>query len=269
MSTIYDRVYIIITNNCNLKCNFCYLNNGNGKIKSSSFGKFVEFIKNKKQIKHFVLIGGEPLLNKTNLKMFIRLIKKYQRESEIILTTNGYYLDNDIFNFLIKNKVTIQVTVYNRNVVDLLMNLKIDIKKIFFHITIDSNIKNNEEIINLFNLLKLRFWISIDRRINVDISDFLISMFINGKISLSNLRDYSVPGKKCKAIYGNQIVLNGDNIFDGCLNLISYNIKKEISKECIQCDSIFCDACVCNGIHPYKNIICAIYKKIDFFLKHY
>lgn len=269
MSIIYNRVYVIVTQKCNFSCNFCYVYHGIKEIKTTSLITLLKLLKSKEiKIKQFVLIGGEPLNSVTNLKMFVRLIKKYRKKTEITITTNGYFLNKHVYNFLIKNKITIQVTIYYKELIETFIKRGLNLNKIFFHITLDKNIKNNYEILNIFNALNLRFWVSVDRRLDTDISDFFIEMLILGKITKSNLRDYTVSGKKCYALYGNQRVVNGYNIIDGCLNLISYDLIKQIDSNCINCDSIYCDACKCVGIHPNKQLICTFFKKIDYFFKN-
>lgn len=262
-----DRLYIVVTNNCNLRCTFCYVYNGNTKIKNFNFSKLKNLLKQKIKIKQFVLIGGEPLLNSSNIKSLIRHIRHYYKKSEIIITTNGLRLEKSIFDFLIKSKVIIQVTIYSISTFYHLLEKNIDISKIFFHITITKDLITNEKILNIFKIYEVNFWFSIDRRIDIDISDFLISNIIKGNIKINNFRSTISAGKYCNGIYGIQYVLNGNNLENKCLNLISYNLNKTISKSCINCNNLFCDACICEGIHLHREIICTIFKKIELYYK--
>lgn len=103
------------TNNCNMKCDYCY--EGEKGIFSLSIKdyKYVEeFICRAKEISgedsiYIKFFGGEPLLNFKFIEYFVENFK----ESDVIysITTNGTLLTGEILDFLIDKNIEISVSV--------------------------------------------------------------------------------------------------------------------------------------------------------------
>lgn len=90
-------VYLMMTNRCNFRCNFCSFgcdkeNSIDGKSSdfSMDYTKIKELLQRIKPQK-IIFTGGEPLLNQEIIR-YMKIAKKYTN-SKVILQTNGYYLN--------------------------------------------------------------------------------------------------------------------------------------------------------------------------------
>jgi len=106
---------ILVTEDCNLNCKYCYEGNNKQKsyMNSETADKVVDFILNElkknPEDKHplqIVFHGGEPLLNFDIIKYLDKSISKLIIDRQIIydMTTNGTIFNDEIKNF-IKEKV--------------------------------------------------------------------------------------------------------------------------------------------------------------------
>ncbi|MEG2895515.1 MAG: radical SAM protein, partial [Niameybacter sp.] len=110
---------IVLTEDCNLRCKYCYEDRTHETISTSVQENIVKFIKkniSKYRGLHISWYGGEPLL-KVNVieQMSEKIIDICSREGKIYsssITTNAYLLNLEIFNRLLKSKVTYyQITI--------------------------------------------------------------------------------------------------------------------------------------------------------------
>ena len=82
----YNKIYIEITNNCNLSCSFCSKNNRRKRFLTiEEFTQILEKIHNRTDI-IYLHVTGEPLLHPKLIEM-IHLADKYHLK--VNLTTNG------------------------------------------------------------------------------------------------------------------------------------------------------------------------------------
>lgn len=95
---LVNTAYIFVTNNCNLRCEFCSMRSNNEKIEKvnlawSEIGE--NLIKQLKKLKprKIIISGGEPLL----LKELPEILAKIKKEigSKVILQTNGRLLNRN------------------------------------------------------------------------------------------------------------------------------------------------------------------------------
>ena len=86
---MYKKVYVEITNNCNLKCDFCTLNKRENKfISEDEFKTILDKLKGHTKYLYLHVLG-EPLLHpKAN-----DLINMASKDYNINITTNGYLID--------------------------------------------------------------------------------------------------------------------------------------------------------------------------------
>jgi len=104
------KIYLEITDECNLNCITCYRSNWTDTFFNMSteiFEKFLKQIEDCPDLKTIVIGGiGEPLYFK-NINNIIEKLKKY----EIILTTNGTILDKTLLNTLTSyvNKIVFSI----------------------------------------------------------------------------------------------------------------------------------------------------------------
>lgn len=103
----FKRVYIEITNICNLNCSFC-LNNKRPK-KEISLSEFETILKKIDKYTDYIYlhVKGEPLLH-SNLEGILTLAEKYKKHVNI--TTNGTLLKKNI-DILRKSKALRQINI--------------------------------------------------------------------------------------------------------------------------------------------------------------
>ena len=123
----FNRIYIEITNICNLNCKFCpSLNRKQESMSSSNFEKII--LKIKDYTNHIYLhVKGEPLIHK-DLDKILKIANKYNLNVNI--TTNGRLLESklDIIN---NNKVRqINISLHSFDNVDEIYKLLDVIDKI-------------------------------------------------------------------------------------------------------------------------------------------
>ncbi len=124
----YELVYsknileltIIPTDACNFKCRYCYQEERvNHVMTVDTADRILKYIKKNCRFYrgiHINWFGGEPLLEKEFVIWFMKEIEKICRDAKVPLTgsmsTNGYLLDTECFQDLIKCKVVyFQITV--------------------------------------------------------------------------------------------------------------------------------------------------------------
>lgn len=117
-----DILYLILTQNCNLSCSYCFLNNNpnhtltynqmNYKIAKESIDKFSTYLKNNSiEESTIVFYGGEPLLNKTCFTDSVNYIRKNIDNCNISIITNGTLIDNEIASFIKDNNVIVGLSI--------------------------------------------------------------------------------------------------------------------------------------------------------------
>ena len=107
------RLYVNITNKCNVECPFCCMYSNPSNKRFMSFDTFKGIIDETKESFELQLEGGEPLLNK-NLFLFLEYAVSTNRCKKIILLTNGILLEeymNRLIDFSSWNKILLEIKV--------------------------------------------------------------------------------------------------------------------------------------------------------------
>lgn len=158
-------LYIIMTNNCNLKCKFCSY--GCDTIQNVydledftlDYKKFKTFISNINPRK-VIFTGGEPLLN-SNIYHYIKLTKLYTN-ALVVLQTNGYFLDkidNKIFTLI--DWVELSTSHYKIEKLKRILNILDENKvKTYATFVFNDNYKKLIEIIDLCTSMKVELKIN-------------------------------------------------------------------------------------------------------------
>lgn len=149
------RIYLEITNSCNLNCKFCTNKKGTNFL---SLDKFKEYIPQIKEYTNYIYLHvlGEPLLHK-DINSFLDILDEYNMNLQLV--TNGLLLDKhlDILNHKCLRKLSISIHSINN------LNINDDYFK-----TIDYIIENNND-----KYIELRFYDydNLDNRIKSYLND--------------------------------------------------------------------------------------------------
>lgn len=113
-----NRITLHVSNDCNLRCKYCYAQGGNYGISRSfmteqTAEQFVDFcVKEFDVVDRIVFFGGEPLLNPGVIDLICTKFKQYRINKIIpytplfILVTNGTIISNEILK-LIKDHIDV------------------------------------------------------------------------------------------------------------------------------------------------------------------
>lgn len=96
-----EKLYIELTNRCNLKCAHCYNDSNNGICFDLPFDNITDMLEYAKEckLKSIALSGGEALLYPHISDVFE---KCKELELDVLLLTNGTYFENEkYFNILL------------------------------------------------------------------------------------------------------------------------------------------------------------------------
>lgn len=111
---------IYLTDDCNMKCNYCYEGNEKNKsvLSEDKLKTVLQYIIDNNPVNDpidLVFLGGEPLLNPKMMVKAIEIINsKYADCKDLFhysITTNGTLLTRDIIDFLIENSFQISISV--------------------------------------------------------------------------------------------------------------------------------------------------------------
>lgn len=111
---------IWVTNNCNMKCDYCYeKNKSNLNMDASYINSIIDFIDKvypqSDSPNLFVkFFGGEPLLNFTFIKEFIKIMDNSKGKYGIVrysMTTNGTLLTHEIIDYLKMHQIECSISI--------------------------------------------------------------------------------------------------------------------------------------------------------------
>lgn len=168
----FKKVYVEITNICNLSCNFCPKTSRKLKfMEREAFEKIIKSIKPYTDHVYFHLMG-EPFLNK-NLETFLNICEEY--DLKVNITTNGTLI-NEVKDILLKSKALRQVNFS-------LHSFEANDKNIDFNHYIENIINfvkeanESTEVICTFRLWNLDMKYKASNDMNVDILTLLEEKF--------------------------------------------------------------------------------------------
>ena len=188
----FKKVYIEITNICNLNCSFCIKDNR--MKKEMSIDEFETVLKKIDKYTHYIYlhVKGEPLIH-NKLDEILSLTSKYNKYVNI--TTNGV---------LLKNKINI-LKKYN-NIRQINISLHSENDKINY---IEDILDAVDDLKNIF--IVYRFWTLKDNKLDNKMLEYLNK--IKEKYNINNeLYNEIINGNNLKII--NNIYINKDKEFE-------------------------------------------------------
>ncbi len=219
----FKKIYLEITNNCNLNCDFCIKNSRKNKF--LSFDEFKIIIKNINNYTNYLYfhILGEPLLH-PNLNEFIDYAK--DNNMKVNITTNGYLINK------IKTKNVRQLNIslhsfnnkYNKGIDEYLSDIfkKVDEIKENTYVSYRLWLKNN----NIKNILdrinkKYKINLSVDnlkKKTNI-VLEKNVFLSINKEFIWPDLKnDYYSNEGACYALKDHIGILVDGSVIPCCLD---------------------------------------------------
>lgn len=151
---MYKKIYLEITNNCNLNCDFCIKNKRKNKFMSfDEFKEILNKLENYTKYLYFHILG-EPLIH-PNINEFINYASN---NFKINITTNGYLIDRIKDNKNIRqlnislhsfdDKYNVSLEDYMNKIFNIVDNIK-EYTYVSYRFWLKN--KNSEKILNMIN----------------------------------------------------------------------------------------------------------------------
>jgi len=112
-------VYFLLTSVCNFKCKYCFVESRIEKHDNAFMTKEIaekglqlltKNLENPDDEVSVVFYGGEPFLNFEVMKYVVKRAKELNINAKYVIVSNGSVINEDVINFLKKNKVEIGIS---------------------------------------------------------------------------------------------------------------------------------------------------------------
>ena len=259
---MYKKVYVEITNSCNLKCHFCLGNKREIKyMKEEEFRLILNKLKGYTNYLYFHILG-EPLLH-PNINEFINLA--HEQGYKINLTTNGYFIDKvkDSVNI---RQINISLHSYDENgqislesyLTNIFSSCDILAKKTYINYRLWVNTKYKEQIIDFLEKKyqkKINGHTKLKENIFIDFDNEFIWPNLSRNLNITQGKCYAlkdhlgilVDGTVVPCCLDGEGIIKLGNIFQDNLEDIinrdkyqnmmqSFAQNKRIEKLCQNCD---------------------------------
>ena len=215
------KIYLEITNGCNLNCDFCIKNKRKLKyLDMDEYKYIIDKIKDyTKEIYMHVL--GEPLLHK-DINSFIDYA--YSKGLMVNITTNGYLIDRltsknihrlNISLHSYNSKYKVDLNAYLDNIFKVIDNIR---NKTFITLRLWVNNKNNDDILNYINKRYNKSIDKLDDNSKIKItSNLIIDTFYEFIWPDLNNNYYSEIGT-CKGLIDHIGILSDGTVIPCCLD---------------------------------------------------
>lgn len=213
----FKKIYIEITNCCNLNCEFCVkTNRGKRSLSKEEFVNILDKIKPFTKYLYFHVLG-EPLLH-PNINEFIEIASK---DFFVNITTNGYLINNLRTNKIRQINISLHSfnEKYNKNIDEYLNDLyKFAIsncKNTYINFRLWATTEYKDTIINF---LEDKFQTKIIIGSNNKLSDNIFLNFNNEFIWPDNAKEEVDTNKPCYALIDHIAILSNGLITACCLD---------------------------------------------------
>lgn len=239
-TSYFSHVALILNNNCNLGCEYCYANQGDfdnaGKVMSFDIAKkaidqiFQNVERNNGNKVGITFFGGEPLLQFELIKeivAYVKIINKKGYHIAYSIVTNGTLFNDDVIEFLEYNNFIVTISLDGtKEAHDRMRKFKDgrgsfdtiaeNIRKYRNQITFKGRLTVNNHNTNVFD--------SVCQIKNLGINNIIIGVDTN--ISDSNFSIFMKSYKKLMENYFND--LKNANFY--CIENITFNLVKIITR---------------------------------------
>ena len=254
---MYKKVYVEITNNCNLNCDFCIHNERQKKFMNiDEFKTVLEKLKNHTKYLYLHVLG-EPLIH-PNINEFINIASS---SFNVNLTTNGYLIKRIKENKNIR-QINISLHSSQKNIEKYLENIfeVTDILKKYTYINYRLWTGKNDEIIKLLEKkynVKIKESMKLEENVFIDFDEEFIWPDLNNNICKTSGKCYALKDHVGILVDGTVIPccldgngnINLGNVFennlddiitsDRCQNMINgFKEKKLVEPLCKHCGFI-------------------------------
>ena len=121
IDSLYNESYKVLTLNlvhgCNLRCKYCF-EELDFRMSSGIMTEDIALLATKSFISQLrddvgqiIFTGGEPLLNFSIIKKIVSYVQTKNAEISYLIKTNGTLINKDILNFIVENKIKIQISI--------------------------------------------------------------------------------------------------------------------------------------------------------------
>jgi len=229
-----DAVYVMLTNACNLRCRYCFIEDSFrvGVMDEDVLGQMVRFFNGVFKPKQWSFQGGEVLLYQELLLKGMKLIKDVDEKAYITITTNGTMsFDEDLLTFIKGNNIGVRVSMDNF----VLQNDKVRGKsaKVFnFILDAVERSLNLQMCITLVpdNVVGISNWVKFLAGIGVEW--FVVFPVVEADWESESIKDYKRELGLLKKIYSlydvNKIVEGQDAFCGRYCRQIAVNYKGEL-----------------------------------------
>lgn len=105
-----------MTNFCNLKCNYCFANEGTYNKKKRKFDKnlidkFIDFLMLYPTVQNITFFGGEPLLNVDGIEYLCQQVNNLRPDIGFYCQTNGTLMNKRIDNLIHRYKIKFTLSI--------------------------------------------------------------------------------------------------------------------------------------------------------------
>jgi len=123
----FSLMYLLLSNNCNLRCEYCFevgnevLNKNKSHMSERTASNAIEFFsqvakKNPEEGHSVIFYGGEPLINGKVFRYAVQELRNYESEGRLkdlkmIINTNGSYVDKSMAEFCAKHNVNPAISI--------------------------------------------------------------------------------------------------------------------------------------------------------------